>query len=129
MGLKRLNEVHEYLKVKEPDVMGLVETTLSDQGMPTIGDGKYNVWGRKRNGRRGDGVILIVKTDMINEDTIKGVNKAEVLKLGIKKDNKKRDFVIARVPPKTNAWATEEYETVLTQTLKCLIEMTEVITL
>lgn len=38
-------EMNNYLKEKQPDIMGLVETKLSDHSMiPMILEGKYNIW-------------------------------------------------------------------------------------
>ncbi len=38
---------------KEPDIMGLVETKLSEEmTTPKIGGGKYGIWKRNRTGKR-----------------------------------------------------------------------------
>ena len=120
--MSTIDDVNKYLRDKEPDVMGLVETKLNeDVIVPKIGDGKYKLWKRNRLGKKGGGIMFIVKSDIIIDNIIMGENKAEVLKISVKlKHNKQRDFAIAYVPPKTNAWTGDEYEGMLSETLECL---------
>ena len=125
--LSALNEINDYLMVKEPDIMALVETKLSEEIMiPMIGGGKYRTLKRNRIGKKGGGIMFIVKSDMIIEGTVVGEDKAEVLKISVKtKQNNQRDFAVAYVPPKTNAWHREEHDRMLTQTLESLERVVE----
>lgn len=46
-------EVDGYLKEKQPNIVGLVETKSSDQlTIPMIGKGKYNAWARHRKDKK-----------------------------------------------------------------------------
>ncbi len=50
--MSAINEVNDYLMEKKPDVMGLVETKLSEEmTVPKIGGRKYEIWKRNRIGK------------------------------------------------------------------------------
>ena len=55
-------ELNDYLRDKNPDIVGLTETKLGErEDLMMVGEGKYNVWKRNRVGKMGGGVMLLVK--------------------------------------------------------------------
>ncbi len=56
-----MDEVNEFIKANEPDIMAMVETKLRDSETPNLGGGKYNMWIRNRCGKGGGGVMMLVK--------------------------------------------------------------------
>ena len=115
-------ELNDYIKEKKPDIIGLVETKLcGSETLIELGDQEYNMWKRNRSGKMGGGVMMLVKKDLIVDNTEIGKGKAEVLKVGIReKEGGKRDFAVVYVPPKTNAWERHEYDEMLSDTVECI---------
>ena len=57
-----LDELNDYLKKSMPDVMGIVETKLNGQIIPSnIGNESYKAWSRNRKVKQGEGVMLLIK--------------------------------------------------------------------
>ena len=114
-------EIDEYLKNTKPDIMGVVETKLSDGiEMFNIGDGNYKVWTRNRLNKQGGGVMIMTKKNITVEEVVFGKGLAEILKVKIiERGGGKRDLAVAYVPPKTNAWSMAEYDEMLKDTEEC----------
>ena len=116
-----LTEVNDYLRAKKPDILGLVETKLSDSEDVPVGEGQYNVWRRNRNQKKGGGVMMLTRKDVVVGNVEKGEGMAEVLKVElVMKKGRIRDLVLVYVPPKTNSWGREEYGDMIRDTSKCL---------
>lgn len=118
-------ELNDYLRDKNPDIVGLTETKLREgEDLMKVGEGKYNVWKRNRVGKMGGGVMLLVKKDIKVDQVKEGMGKAEVLKIRAEtNEGKKRHYIVVYVPPKTNAWSVQEYEEMISDTGTCLEEM------
>lgn len=79
-------KLDRYLQEKNPHIMGVTETKLSDETeVFNIGEGKYKVWKRKRKNKHGVGVMFMIKNKVTVEEVVFGEELAEVLKV-IKKD-------------------------------------------
>ncbi len=74
-----MDEVNEFIKANEPDIMAMVETKLRDSETPNLGGGKYNMWIRNRCGKGGGGVMMLVKKGI----RVESVEKAEGLVEGL----------------------------------------------
>ena len=58
--LSGMVELNDYLRETEPDIMGVVETKLRGQLPPdSVGNGRYNVWLKNRDGKQGGGVMML----------------------------------------------------------------------
>ncbi len=56
-----MDEVNEFIKANEPDIMAMVETKLRNSETPNLGGGKYNMCIRNRCRKGGGGVMMLVK--------------------------------------------------------------------
>ena len=73
-------ELKDFIRMEQPDVMGIVETKLSNEiDVLDIGDGKYNVWTKNRVSKKGGGVMLMVKKELEVTSISYGENDAEAL--------------------------------------------------
>jgi len=117
-----LTELNDYLRERKPDILGLVETKLSDSvEIQGIGEGQYNMWKRNRKGKKGGGVMLLIRKEVTVENVEEGEGMAEVLKVGIRrKKGGIRDFVVVYVPPKTNVWSKTDHDEMLRDTTRSL---------
>ena len=117
-----LVELNDYLRDNTPDIVGITETKLDHViEAINIGDGKYDVYRRDRKGKKGGGVVLLVKKGFEVDKVILGEDSAEVLKVGIKDKGKAlRDFAVVYVPPKTSSWGVDEYQKMLKDTEECM---------
>ena len=107
-------EINDYLRIKEPDIMCLVETKFTRETYIQLGYNNYNCWRRDREGKKGGGVMFVVKDDIMVDDINMSEGRAEAIHLRIStSEHKKRDIVVAYVPPKTNAWSEIEYQAML----------------
>lgn len=106
-----LNEVNDYLTENKPDIMGFVETKLTDQILQTcIGNGEYNIWTRNRVKKQGGGVMLLTRKNLRVDQPYYGEGSVELIKISVEVGSKmKRDFAVMYVPPKTRAWGEVEY--------------------
>ena len=103
-----LLELNDYLRENKPDIVGITETKL-DQVIDSIniGDKNYNVCRRDREGKRGGGVMILVKEGLEVDEIINGEGSAEVMKIRVKDKSKtSREFVVVYVPPKTSSWGS-----------------------
>lgn len=115
-------EVDDYAREMEPHIMCFVETKLDEKiQIMDVGDRKYRIWRRDRRGKKGGGVMIAVRKDIIVDKVELGEGKAEVLSMRmLTEKGGKRDIVVVYVPPKTRAWNGEEYEEMLNDTCRCL---------
>ncbi len=74
-----MDEVNEFIKANEPDIMAMVETKLRDSETPNLGGRKYNMWIRNRCGKGGGEVMILVKKGT----RVESVEKAEGLVEGL----------------------------------------------
>ncbi len=118
--ISTLRELNNYIKIKQPDIMGITEVKLNETTENTrIGNSNYNVWIKHRNNKKGGGVMLLTKKSITMEEVEIGEGMAEVIRIQTKK-KEGRNFAVAYVPPKTNAWTQEDYKLLLRDTSNCL---------
>lgn len=120
------SELNEYLRRKDPDIVGLTETKL-DKSFEclSIGDGKYNMWIKSRKNKQGGGVMILTKKDLQVDEVVYGRNNVELIKVGIRSEGKPtRNFAVIYVPPKTRAWNNIEHRELL---IESRLEMNELI--
>ena len=118
-------EINDILRDKEPEVMCIVETKLRVDNEVQIGQGKYNLWRRDRTNKAGGGLLIATKKNLIVSNLVMGEDEAEIIKLSISGGRGKRDLIVTYVPPKTNAWSTEEYQNMLRETTDQLYSLVE----
>lgn len=115
-------ELEDYLRKENPDMMCIVETKLSEEikiQELEINEGRYKVWRRDRAGRRGGGVMVMIKSHIKVDKVETGKAKAEILKMRVKMGvSKMLNVVVVYVPPKSNTWNREEYDEILRGTKK-----------
>ena len=119
--MSTLSEINDYLRTKKLVMFSLVETKLNDSEDVPVGEGQYNVWRRNRNQKKGGGVMVLTRKDVMIRKVEKGEGMAEVLKIElVMKNGRKRDLVVLYIPPKTNVWGREKYGNIVKDTCKCL---------
>ena len=65
--------------------------------------------------------MLLTKKSITVEDVEMGEGMAEIIRIKTaRRGEKRRDFAVAYVPPKTNAWNQDEYKKMLGDTGNCL---------
>ena len=65
--------------------------------------------------------MLLTKKNITVEEVEMGEGMAEIIRIKTtRKGEKKRDFAVAYVPPKTNAWSQDEYKKMLEDICNCL---------
>ena len=69
--------------------------------------------------------MFLVKKNMLVKKVVMEEDKAEVLKIGIRMEEGKRDFTMVYVPFKTNAWKKEEKDEILSDTIMSLKKILE----
>lgn len=74
-----------YLRENEPGIMGIVKTKLGNAVVSLgIGEGKYNVWRKKR--REKQGVMMLIKKDQGVDNINYGKGCAEMRKVGVQRE-------------------------------------------
>ncbi len=96
-----MDEVNEFIKANEPDIMAMVETKLGDSETPNLGGGKYNMWIRNRCGK-GGGVMMLVKKGIRVESSEKVEDLVEGLNLQLSKWKKRITICHSGVCPTKN---------------------------
>ena len=77
-------EICGYLKKEKPEIMCIVKTKLSeDIEVMEVNQQNYNVWRRDRTGKKGSGVMMMVRKDMEVQGVERDEGMAEVLKMKI----------------------------------------------
>lgn len=111
-------ELEDYLRKENPVMACIVETKLGGEvQVPAMDGGRYKVWRRDREGKRGGGVMVLLREDIKAEKVEVGKGRAELLKVRISTGERRtRSVAVAYVPPKSNAWKDEEYKDMLKDT-------------
>ena len=120
--IPRILELKDYLREKNPDIVCLTETKLTeDIHIKIEGKDSYNVWRKDRIGKNGGGVLILSKSNIKVCKVEYGKGKAEVISVLIKDDNQQAQKIVAAyVPPKTKYWTAEEHEQMLNDTVESL---------
>ncbi len=86
-----LLELKDYLKNNKPDVACLTETKLKEEIKMRFAKEGYSTWKRGKKGKRGEGVMILVKEDIVVEEVEYGDGMMETLSVVIKiKGSKKK---------------------------------------
>ena len=93
--MSTLSERNDFLRAKKPDIFSLVETKLNDSEDVSVREGKYNVWRRSRNQKKGGRVMVLTRKDVIMGKVKKGEGMAEVLKVEFVMKNNEGQMVEA----------------------------------
>ncbi len=118
-----MDEVNEFIRANEPDIMAMVETKLRDSETPNLGGGKYNMWIRNRCGKGGGGVMMLVKKGIRVESVEKAEGLVEGLNLQLINGRRGLRYVtVVYVPPKTKTWNRQEHEQLLSETKEWLVK-------
>ena len=115
-------EINDYLSTEKPDIMAITETKLSGNiDAFNLGDGKYNIWTRNRENKKGGGVMLLLRKEWAVDGVSYGEGEAEVLNVKVKMQRGgHRNVVVVYAPPKTNSWTEELFKRKLEETRECL---------
>ena len=114
---KRL-ECMDHLKEEKPDIMCIVETKLRPNiQVDWFGDGNYRMWRKDRVNKRGGGIIVLTKKDLIVQDVCHGENE-EVVGVVVTDGRQDINIVTVYVPPKTSAWSNEQYDNMVEGTME-----------
>ena len=113
-----------YLRNKKTDVFCMAETKLKEEIYANFQQEGFKTWRRDREGRRGGGVLIMVKEDMAVERVQYRDSLAEVIGITIRTNGRdRRKIIVTCVPPRTKTWKLEEYKTKQKVALKCLGDM------
>ena len=87
-----LPEISDYLRAKKSDIFGLVEMKLSDSEDVPVGEEQCSVWRRNRNQKKGGGVMVLTREDVIMEKVEKKrrYDRGVEVRVGNEKWKKKR---------------------------------------
>ena len=98
-GLTRKLELIDYLKEKKPEIVCLAETKLCEEIQTNIENDNYNIW--RKEDKKGDGVMLMIKSKIKVKNVEYGKGKAEVISVQIKtRYGESQNIVVAYVPQK-----------------------------
>ena len=102
--VSKLLELRDYVRDKEPQIICLTESKLTQMILnDTIAIEGYNTWRKDRNSKKGGGVIILIKNELqVRETEINSQPQVELLALEIK--TTEGNLIVANVymPPMTN---------------------------
>ena len=108
-------ELNDYLRESKPDIMGEVETKLRGELPPdSVGRGQYNSWLKNRDGKQGEGVMILIKKNLKVTQVGYGENSTELVTVKVEdREMESREFVVTYVPPKTRSGNGNDYAAML----------------
>ncbi len=120
-----LLELKDYLKNNKPDMVYLTEAILREEIKFRFAKERYSTQRRDRKRKEGkEGVIILVKENIVVEEVEFGDGMVETLSVVIKiKGSEKRKIIVTYIPPKTNAWETNKFKLMELTTKNSLEDM------